>query len=104
QEELGHPELRIAAHVLVDLLDRAEEGAPHAAPRRVVRVELSAADDLEPRRVAARALGLFAQGLDERRDAIEGHVATVEAVTERHRAPDRGHPVSTDDDRGMRRL
>src|SRR5262249_2912960 len=26
QEELGHPELRIAAHVLVDLLDRAEEG------------------------------------------------------------------------------
>src|SRR5262252_4995145 len=103
EEEFGQSRFRVAADVLADLFEAAEERAAILPLRARVELERSPRDDLERARIAACLLGGSLDIGHEGRHLLQGNVAAVEAVI-RDGAPDDGGPVATDGHGRMRRL
>src|SRR5262252_649084 len=103
EEELGQSRFSVAADIVADLFEAAEERAAILPLRARVELERSPRDDLERARIAARLLG---GGLDvghERCHLLQGNIAAIEAVV-CDGAPDDGGPVAADGDGRMRHL
>src|SRR5215470_10977297 len=104
EEELGEPGRRIAADVLADLVDGSPERPACRSLRSLVDLECATAHDVQRGRIALGRDRGFPEFGDHRRNAIERHVAAIEAVAERDGASDHDRAVSTDGDRWVRLL